>query len=234
MTAKTGTAPFSAFEWMLSLRYLRARRKEGFISVIAGFSFLGIMLGVATLIIVMAVMNGFRKELLSKILGLNGHILVQPIEAPLTDFAAVAEKIMGIPGVILAVPLVEGQALASSPFHAGGVLVRGVREQDLKRMPSISPNIRFGTLDGFNEGQGLVIGKRLADSLSVRAGDQMTLVAPRGSVTALGTTPRIKAYKVAAIFEIGMSEYDNVFVFMPMGEAQAYFNRQDDVSAIEV
>jgi lipoprotein-releasing system permease protein len=234
MTAKTGTAPFSAFEWMLSLRYLRARRKEGFISVIAGFSFLGIMLGVATLIIVMAVMNGFRKELLSKILGLNGHILVQPIEAPLTDFAAVAEKIMGIPGVILAVPLVEGQALASSPFHAGGVLVRGVREQDLKRMPSISPNIRFGTLDGFNEGQGLVIGKRLADSLSVRAGDQMTLVAPRGSVTALGTTPRIKAYKVAAIFEIGMSEYDTVFVFMPMGEAQAYFNRQDDVSAIEV
>jgi lipoprotein-releasing system permease protein len=234
MTAKTGTAPFSAFEWMLSLRYLRARRKEGFISVIAGFSFLGIVLGVATLIIVMAVMNGFRKELLSKILGLNGHILVQPIEAPLTDFAAVAEKIMGIPGVILAVPLVEGQALASSPFHAGGVLVRGVREQDLKRMPSISPNIRFGTLDGFNEGQGLVIGKRLADSLSVRAGDQMTLVAPRGSVTALGTTPRIKAYKVAAIFEIGMSEYDNVFVFMPMGEAQAYFNRQDDVSAIEV
>ena len=234
MTAKTGTAPFSAFEWMLSLRYLRARRKEGFISVIAGFSFLGIMLGVATLIIVMAVMNGFRKELLSKILGLNGHILVQPIEAPLTDFAAVAEKIMGIPGVILAVPLVEGQALASSPFHAGGVLVRGVREEDLKRMPSISPNIRFGTLDGFNEGQGLVIGKRLADSLSVRAGDQMTLVAPRGSVTALGTTPRIKAYKVPAIFEIGMSEYDNVFVFMPMGEAQAYFNRQDDVSAIEV
>jgi lipoprotein-releasing system permease protein len=219
---------------MLSLRYLRARRKEGFISVIAGFSFLGIMLGVATLIIVMAVMNGFRKELLSKILGLNGHILVQPIEAPLTDFAAVTEKIMGIPGVILAVPLVEGQALASSPFHAGGVLVRGVREEDLKRMPSISPNIRFGTLDGFNEGQGLVIGKRLADSLSVRAGDQMTLVAPRGSVTALGTTPRIKAYKVAAIFEIGMSEYDNVFVFMPMGEAQAYFNRQDDVSAIEV
>jgi lipoprotein-releasing system permease protein len=234
MTAKTGTAPFSAFEWMLSLRYLRARRKEGFISVIAGFSFLGIMLGVATLIIVMAVMNGFRKELLSKILGLNGHILVQPIDAPLTDFATVAEKITGIPGVILAVPLVEGQALASSPFHAGGVLVRGVREEDLKRMPSISPNIRFGTLDGFNEGQGLVIGKRLADSLSVRAGDQMTLVAPRDSVTALGTTPRIKAYKVAAIFEIGMSEYDNVFVFMPMGEAQAYFNRQDDVSAIEV
>jgi len=234
MTAKTGTAPFAAFEWMLSLRYLRARRKEGFISVIAGFSFLGIMLGVATLIIVMAVMNGFRKELLSKILGLNGHILVQPIEAPLTDFSVVAERITGIPGITLAVPLVEGQALASSPFHAGGVLVRGVREEELRKMPAISPNVKFGTIDGFNDGQGLVIGKRLADSLSVRVGDQVTLVSPRGAVTAMGTTPRIKPYRVAAIFEIGMSEYDNVFVFMPLGEAQAYFNRRDDVSAIEV
>jgi lipoprotein-releasing system permease protein len=234
MTAKVATAPFSAFEWMLSLRYLRARRKEGFISVIAGFSFLGIMLGVATLIIVMAVMNGFRKELLSKILGLNGHALVQPIESPLTDFAAVAERIAGIKGVTLAVPLVEGQALASSPFHAGGVLVRGVREQDLKRLPAIGPNIRQGALDGFDEGQGVVIGKRLADQLSVRAGDQVTLVAPRGAVTPMGTTPRIKTYKVAAVFEIGMSEYDQVFVFMPLAEAQAYFNRKSDVTAIEV
>jgi lipoprotein-releasing system permease protein len=234
MTRKVATAPFSAFEWMLSLRYLRARRKEGFISVIAGFSFLGIMLGVATLIIVMAVMNGFRKELLSKILGLNGHALVQPIESPLTDFAAVAERIAGIKGVTLAVPLVEGQALASSPFHAGGVLVRGVREQDLKRLPAIGPNIRQGSLDGFDEGQGVVIGKRLADQLSVRAGDQVTLVAPRGAVTPMGTTPRIKTYKVAAVFEIGMSEYDQVFVFMPLAEAQAYFNRKSDVTAIEV
>jgi lipoprotein-releasing system permease protein len=234
MSSKVATAPFSAFEWMLSLRYLRARRKEGFISVIAGFSFLGILLGVATLIIVMAVMNGFRKELLSKILGLNGHALVQPIESPLTDFAAVAERIAGIKGVTLAVPLVEGQALASSPFHAGGVLVRGVREQDLKRLPAIGPNIRQGGLDGFDEGQGVVIGKRLADQLSVRAGDQVTLVAPRGAVTPMGTTPRIKTYKVAAVFEIGMSEYDQVFVFMPLAEAQAYFNRKGDVTAIEV
>jgi lipoprotein-releasing system permease protein len=213
---------------------LRARRKEGFISVIAGFSFLGIMLGVATLIIVMAVMNGFRKELLSKILGLNGHALIQPIESPLVDFAAVAQRISALKGVTLAVPLVEGQALASSPFHAGGVLVRGVREEDLKRMPAIGPNIRFGTLEGFDQGQGVVIGKRLADQLSVRAGDSMTLVAPRGAVTPMGTTPRIKTYKVAAIFEIGMSEYDQVFVFMPLAEAQAYFNRPGDVTVIEV
>jgi lipoprotein-releasing system permease protein len=234
MSAATGTAPFSAFEWMLSLRYLRARRKEGFISVIAGFSFLGVMLGVATLIIVMAVMNGFRKELLTKILGLNGHVLIQPIESPLTDFAAVSERVMKVQGIRLAVPLVEGQALASSPFHAGGVLVRGVREADLKRLPAIGPNIRSGSLDDFDGGQGLVIGKRLSDSLSVRAGDQLTLVAPRGAVTPMGTTPRIKTYKVAAVFEIGMSEYDSVFVFMPLEEAQAYFNRQGDVTAIEI
>src|SRR5205823_12390590 len=126
MAESTGTHPFSRFEWMLSLRYLRARRKEGFISVIAGFSFLGIMLGVATLIIVMAVMNGFRKELLEKILGLNGHLLIQPLESPLTDWEAVAERISKIPGVKLAAPIVEGQALSSSTSGASsGVLVRG-------------------------------------------------------------------------------------------------------------
>src|SRR5882757_3298198 len=127
MSDPTGTRPFAPFEWMLSLRYLRSRRKEGFISVIAGFSFLGIMLGVATLIIVMAVMNGFRKELLDKILGLNGHLVIQPLESPLTDWETVAERIAKVPGVRLAAPLVEGQALASSPFHSSGVLVRGIR-----------------------------------------------------------------------------------------------------------
>jgi lipoprotein-releasing system permease protein len=234
MAARTGTLPFSAFEWMLSLRYLRARRKEGFISVIAGFSFLGIMLGVATLIIVMAVMNGFRKELMSKILGINGHVLVQPLESAMTDYAEVAKRISAIKGVTLAVPLVEGQALASSPFQAGGVLVRGVREEDLKRLPAIGNGLKAGTLEGFDGGQGVLIGKRLADNLSVRAGDQITLVAPRGAVTPMGTTPRIKSYKIAGLFEIGMSEYDQVFVFMPLPEAQAYFNRPGDVSAIEV
>jgi lipoprotein-releasing system permease protein len=219
---------------MLSLRYLRARRKEGFISVIAGFSFLGIMLGVATLIIVMAVMNGFRKELLDKILGLNGHLLVQPIESPLTDWDPVAERIMKVKGVKLAAPIVEGQALASSPFNSGGVLVRGMRAQDLSMLGSIAKNIKQGSLDGFDEGQGVAIGRRLADQLSLRAGDSVTLVAPRGAVTPMGTTPRIKPYKVAAVFEIGMSEYDVGFVFMPLKESQAYFNRTGDVTAIEV
>ncbi|HMN52103.1 MAG TPA: lipoprotein-releasing ABC transporter permease subunit, partial [Xanthobacteraceae bacterium] len=222
------------FEWMISLRYLRARRKEGFISVIAGFSFLGIMLGVATLIIVMAVMNGFRFELLNKILGLNGHMLVQPIGTPLTDYAQVAERLNKIKGITHAIPLVEGQALASSPNFSGGVLVRGMREEDIKKLPAIGPNIRAGTLEGFDGGQGVIIGRRLADSLVVRAGDNITLISPRGAVTPFGVTPRTKTYKVAAVFEIGMSEYDSAFVFMPLAEAQAYFNRNNDVSAIEV
>src|ERR1700751_2028752 len=228
------TDPFAPFEWMLSGRYLRARRREGFISVIAGFSFLGIMLGVATLIIVMAVMNGFRKELLDKILGLNGHLLIQPLEQPLTDWEAVTERISKVPGVMLAAPIVEGQALASSPFNSSGVLVRGGRAADLARLPSVANNIRQGTLEGFDEGQGVAIGRRLADQLSLRAGDSVTLVAPRGAGTPMGRRPRTKTNRVAAGFEVGLSEYATAFVFMPLPEAQAYFNRAGDVTAIEV
>src|SRR5881392_930833 len=234
MNETARTPPFAPFEWLLSGRYLRARRKEGFISVIAGFSFLGIMLGVATLIIVMAVMNGFRKELLDKILGLNGHLLVQPLESPLTDWKDVAERINQVAGVRLAAPVVDGQALASSPFNASGVLVRGIRADDLDNLTSIARNIKQGTLEGFDAGQGVAIGRRLADQLSLHAGDSITLVAPRGAVTPMGTTPRIKPYKVAAVFEIGMSEYDSTIVCMPLPEAQAYFNRANDVTAIEV
>jgi lipoprotein-releasing system permease protein len=234
MAEPTGTRPFSAFEWMLSLRYLRARRKEGFISVIAGFSFLGIMLGVATLIIVMAVMNGFRKELLDKILGLNGHLLVQPLESPLTDWKEVAERISKVNGVMLASPVVEGQALSSSPFGSSGVLVRGVRGEDLMRLPSVGNRIIQGTLDGFDNSEGVAIGIRLAKQLSLRAGDNIALMNPKGTTTPFGVTPRIKPYKIVAVFEVGMSEYDASFVFMPLQESQLYFNRAGDVTAIEV
>ena len=234
MAESTGTHAFAPFEWMLSLRYLRARRREGFISVIAGFSFVGIMLGVATLIIVMAVMNGFRKELLDKILGLNGHLLIQPLESPLTDWEVVTERISRVDGVMLVAPMVEGQALAASPFNGSGVLVRGMRAADLSVLPSIAGRIKQGSLQGFDGGQGLMIGRRLADQLSVRAGDGITLVAPKGAMTPMGVMPRTKAYRVAAVFDIGMSEYDLTFVFMPLAEAQAYFNRNADVTALEV
>ena len=226
--------PFSAFEWLLSGRYLRARRREGFISVIAGFSFLGIVLGVATLIIVMAVMNGFRKELVDKIVGMNGHLLVQPIESPLTDWKDVAERISQVPGIRLAVPVVDGPALASSAHNASGVLVRGIRPDDLNKLAAIADNIQQGSLDAFEQGRGVAIGRRLADQLSLRAGDNITLVAPNGAVTSKTIAPRVKPYRVAAVFSIDMSEYDSVMVFLPLAEAQAYFNRADDVSAIEI
>jgi lipoprotein-releasing system permease protein len=219
---------------MLSMRYLRSRRREGFISFIAAISFLSLMIGVAALIIVMAVMNGFRKELLDKILGLNGHLLIQPIDSALTDWDPVAARVAGVPGVRLAAPVVEGQALASSPFNANGVLVRGIRGAELARLGSIANNIQAGSLDGFDQGQGIAIGQRLADQLSLTVGDNLTLVSPKGAVTPMGMTPRIKPYKIAAIFKIGMSEYDAAFVFMPLKEAQAYFNRTGDVTAIEI
>ncbi|GLK69507.1 lipoprotein-releasing ABC transporter permease subunit [Hansschlegelia plantiphila] len=229
-----GTRPFAPFEWLIAGRYLRARRKEGFISVIAGFSFLGITLGVATLIIVMAVMNGFRTELLNKILGINGHVVAQPLDGPLTDYAAVADRLAKVSGVKFVIPLVEGQALASSPAGAGGVLARGLRAQDLGKLQLVSRTIREGSLENFDDGGGVLIGKRLAEQLGLHAGDTLTLVSPRGAVTPMGVTPRIKGYRVAAIFEIGMSEYDAAFVFMPFAEAQAYFNRDDDATGIEI
>ena len=232
--APADTKPFARFEWLLASRYLRTRRREGFVSVIAGFSFLGIMLGVATLIIVLSVMNGFRKELLDKIVGVNGHIFLTPIERPLDDYSDVAAKLMAVKGVTLAIPMVEGQALASSQYGNSGVLVRGMREMDIKRIPFIANNIKQGTLDGFDAANGIAIGERLAQSLSIRAGDTMTVISPRGASTPFGTAPRIKAYPVVAVFEIGMSEFDGTFAFMPLGEAQAYFNRDDDVNVIEV
>ncbi len=230
----TGTPPFAGFEWLLAGRYLRTRRREGFVSVIAGFSFLGILLGVATLIIVMSVMNGFRKELLEKIVGVNGHIFVTPIDRPLDDYIAVAEKLRKIAGVKRAIPLVEGQALASSQVGNGGVLVRGISEADIRSVPYIGGNIRQGALEGFDSAGGVAIGSRLAASLGLRAGDSITIVTPRGAATPFGTAPRIKTYPVQAVFEIGMSEFDASFVFMPLVEAQAYFNRDGDVNVIEV
>ncbi len=240
---KTGTAAFSSFEWMLAGRYLRSRRKEAFISVIAGFSFLGIMLGVATLIIVMAVMNGFRTELLDRILGLNGHLIMNPIGAPLNDYETLSERLEKVEGVSIAIPLVEGQALVSGVIDNGtGALVRGLREADIKRITTIAEGVTNpkgtgqgrGTLDGFDAEEGAAIGYRLADSLGLQLGDDITLISPKGDVTPFGVTPRIKSYPVNAIFDVGMSEYDASFVFIPLEEAQLYFNKEEGVDVIDI
>jgi lipoprotein-releasing system permease protein len=230
------TRPFSAFEWMLAFRYLRPRRKEAFISVIAGFSFLGIMLGVATLVVVMAVMNGFRAELLDKILGINGHVIVQPIESDLTDYDVVAQRISKVPGVQAAMPIIEGQALASGPSTgSSGVLVRGIRGPDLIGMKKISGSVQDqGSLIDFDNSGGVVIGDGLAQALGLTVGQKMTLISPRGATTPFGTAPRVKSYPVVAIFHIGMSEYDSTYVFMPLSEAQLYFNEPNQAQAVEV
>jgi lipoprotein-releasing system permease protein len=234
MSAEQGTRAFAPFEWMVALRYLRSRRREGFISVIAGFSFIGIMLGVATLIIVMAVMNGFRQELFAKMLGLNGHVVVHSLDPNFSDYDTVATNIRSVGGVKYALPLIEGQVMISTPTSSTGALVRGLRENDLKQLQAVSDAIRFGTLDGFDAKAGVAIGTRLANELNVKVGDQVTLLTPRGASTALGTAPRVKRYPILAIFEIGMSEYDSSILFMPLNEAQLYFNKPDSVTVLEV
>ena len=235
MTAAVAdTKPFSPFEWMLAGRYLRARRKEGFISVIAGFSFLGIMLGVATLIIVMAVMNGFRKDLFSKIMGLNGHVIVTRVDRPFDDYADIAAKIATVPGVKSALPLIEGQVMISSAVQALGGLVRGISEDSLKHLTLVSENVKLGTIEGFDKQTGIAMGSRLANQLRVSIGDTVTLVSPRGAATPFGTAPRSKPYLITAIFELGMSEYDRMMIFMPLAEAQKYFSKGSEVDVLEV
>jgi len=234
MTAAADTKPFAPFEWMLAGRYLRARRKEGFISVIAGFSFLGIMLGVATLIIVMAVMNGFRTDLFKKILGLNGHVVVYKIGDDFSDYEDYVKKATSVAGVKQALPLIEGQIMVSSAAQALGAIVRGMREADIRKLDLVSDNIRFGTLDGFDNQRGIAIGTRLAHALRVNVGEKITLISPRGASTPFGTAPRSKTYPIAAVFELGMSEYDKTMIFMPLSEAQRYFSKPDDVDVLEL
>ena len=235
MTGKTDTAPFAPFEWMLATRYLRARRKEGFISVIAGFSFVGIMLGVATLIIVMAVMNGFRNQLFDKILGLNGHAVVQKIgTGPFDDYKAVTKQLERVVGIKHAIPLIEGQVLLSSPQQALGGFVRGMTEKGIRSLPLVADNVLIGDLKGFDKQRGIAVGSRLASELGVSLGGVITLVSPRGARTPFGTAPRTKPYRVTAIFELGMSEYDRSMVFMPMPEAQRYFSKGPQVDVIEI
>ncbi len=227
------TRPFAPFEWLLAMRYLRARRAQGFISVIAGFSFLGIATGVFALIVVMSVMNGFHKELLAKIVGINGHIFVQAADTPMTDWADVVERVKGVPGVTLAIPMVEGAAGVSSPYGQAGALVRGIRQEDILKLPGIAGNVKQGSLDDFDEGGGVAIGQRMADQLSLRVGDTITILTAKGASTPFGIAPRIKSYPVRAIFQIGMSEFDGVFVYLPLPEAQAFFNKEGEASVVE-
>ena len=228
------TRPFAAFEWMIALRYLRARRREGFVSVISGFSLLGIALGVATLIIVMSVMGGFRKDFLASVLGFNGHVTIESTAGPLPAYDAMTARLKAVPGVIRAAPLVDGQVMAAQNGVNGGVVVRGMRAADVASLSSVAKTLAPGALGVFAQGESVIIGDGLARKMGIKPGGAITLISPKGDVTPFGTTPRIKTYPVAGIFKIGNSLYDTAFVFMPLSEAQDFFNTGDGVTGIEV
>jgi lipoprotein-releasing system permease protein len=225
---------FSPFERLVAMRYLRARRKEGFISVIAFFSFLGIMLGVAILIIVMSVMNGFRHELLGRILGLNGHLTVQAASGPLPDYDVLTKALRGLPMVKSADPIIQGQAMVTNNSQAAGAIVRGIRPEDVKSKPVLANNIKQGGLDQFTGQDVVLIGRYMAQNLGVGVGGEITLISPQSTTTVIGLVPRIKSYRVVGIFEIGMYEYDSSYVFMPLEAAQLYFKLPQAASGVEV
>lgn len=230
----TGTKPFAALEWMIGWRYLRSRRKEAFISVIAWTSFLGIMIGVAALIAVLAVLNGFRTELLNKFLGLNGHVLIQPISTPFTDFKEVEARVSKVKGVKYVTAFIDGQGLVSGPSGSSGALIRGMTGEDLAKVKLVADNVKQGSLADFDMAEGVAIGSRLAQTLGLALGDPITIVTARGNITPFGVTPRTRSFPVKAIFEVGMYQYDSSFVYMPLPLAQAFFNQDDKVTAIEV
>jgi len=226
---------FGPFERSVAARYLSARKGERFVSFNAWFSLIGIALGVATLIIVMSVMNGFRQELLGRILGLNGHIGVFAADGPMRDFDAVAGRIRGLPGVVSATPIVEGQALITSePGGASGGLARGIRPDDLRAKRIIADNIRAGDLSEFGGEDAIVIGTGLAQRMRVMVGDRITLVSPQGRTTVMGTVPRVRSYQVVALFNTGMHEYDSSFVYLPLEAAQIFFQVPGAATQVEV
>ena len=227
---------FGGFERWVAWRYLRARRSEGFISVVAGFSLVGIALGVATLIIVMSVMNGFRIELLTRLLGINGHVTVyaQQIDEGIADFDVVAADIRGIERVTQVTPQIESQVMATNAGKARGALVRGIRAEDLKKRDLVTSKATLGAIDRFGVEDGVLVGEKLAQALRIVPGDSVTLVAPQGRSTVMGVIPRARLYPVLGTFKLGMSQYDGLLIFMPLDRAQVHFELKDLVNQVEV
>jgi lipoprotein-releasing system permease protein len=241
------TKPFAGFEWLLALRYLRARRKEGFISAISLFSFLGIMLGVATLIVVMAVFNGFRAELLEKILGFSGHAtFFRQDMSPIPNFEELQARLQKVDGVTRVISLVEGQVLASSLKNNTGVLVRGISEADIEKLSAITNKDLVTamkaaptpdtppSLTGFDASGGIMIGDGIARHHQLGLGSKLTLIAPDGPETVMGTVPTSRDFTVVGIFKMGMSQYDDGIVYMPFAQAQDFFSSQDGATGLEV
>ena len=225
---------FGPFERAVAGRYLRARRGERFVSVIAVFSLIGIALGVATLIIVMSVMNGFKADLMGRILGLNGDLSIYGSGTPIEGYPEIARRVAVVPGVRSAVPIVEGQVLLSAGSYSAGGLIRGLSRADLLGLREISDNIRAGSLDDFAGDDAIVIGSTLALRANLGIGSRLTLVSPNGAATAFGTMPRVRAYRVVAIFDAGVNDYDASYAFLPLAAAQVFFQMPGAVSLIQV
>lgn len=225
---------FSKTERRLSYRYLRSRKQTGFVSVIAGFSFLGIMLGVATLIIVMSVMNGFKDELLTRVLGINGQMGVYPAWGDtLTNYQERADRVKNVKGVSVVIPVVDGQVMASTEASSAGVMVRGMTADDFKNRDILMQKYQGADMGEF-DGNTVILGYRLAAKMAVGTGDTITLVSPKGNITAFGTIPKMKSYRVLGTFNSGMFEYDGNFIFMPLNSAQKFFMTGDNVSHLEI
>jgi lipoprotein-releasing system permease protein len=227
---------FGPFERMVAGRYLRARKGERFVSIIAVFSLVGIALGVATLIVVTSVMSGFQTELVSRVLGVNGHITVEAYAGQkIEGYQTLVDRIRAIPGVVSAIPMLDGQAMLSTEGGgARGGLVRGVRLADLRSMHQISDHIVRGSLDDFTGDDAIAVGVALANSYRLRIGDSLTVLSPEGAATAFGTIPRVRAYKVVAVFDAGLNDYNTSVVFLPLAAAQVFFQKPDGVTGIEI
>lgn len=225
---------FSKTERLLAFRYLKSRKRTGFVSVIAGFSFLGIMLGVATLIIVMSVMNGFRAELMGRILGLNGQMGVYPEWGDrLENYTDQADRVAAVDGVVAVVPVIDTQVMINARDASAGIMVRGIQPSDFAARPILRDNYQGLPLNEFSDNQ-VILGYRLAQRLAVRPGDSVTLVSPRGNITAFGTIPKMKSYTVVGTFNTAMFQYDDNYLFMPLNEAKTFFKMGDAVSHLEV
>ncbi len=224
---------FSPLERLIAMRYLRSKRQEGFISVITWFSLIGIMLGVATLIVVMSVMNGFRQELFQRVIGLNGHMNIYAMQGPLDNHQVLAERVSKVKDVIAVAPTVEAQALISVSGSASGAYVRGMTQEAIKNRPTIANHIVEGSLDYFGD-TSIAIGVRMAQRLNLSVGDSLTLISPVSKSTVFGSAPRLRAFKIGAIFDVGMFEYDNNFIFMPLEAAQVFFKTGSGVTTLEM
>lgn len=234
----SGAAPFGLWERAIAFRYLLAVRKSGGVALVTIFAFVGIAMAVFALITVMSVMNGFRSELLDRLLGFNGHAYVAGGILGSPDRDAAVARIRKVPGVVRATPMIQGQVIVMGPAQITGAIVRGVSPADLKATAIIADNIKRGSLDGYGQGDYggdlILIGDRMAAALGVSPGDPVTLISPTGATTAFGQSVNQKDYTVGGVFSVGMSEFDQAFIYMPLEQAQLFFGREGSVDKIEI